>query len=520
MGYSVGRRTGDGRGAQPQPARLLAAPAEGSRVLIAATGPGAAALLLREEPGTGPVTVVCLDAGTPQEQADLTRAAEEAAGRGRPVQRAASPLPEDDLVWAVLQELHAADPDRVLTCDPLALREEGARGERESALAMAVLDAVEEYQAEVGRPVFTDCRVLDQEAWPAPASRSRYPAPAGWAVCGTDGRISAYLPVPGAVARWTEDADGSWSGPVLLEAPGLLPALTVLQDPNGYVELLGLHRTGPAGSEWNIDVAHVTQYQSGRPFGEWHHQTNPHRAEPLRGRFIGVPVAAYDADGTLNVFVRNDGHHVNNCRRLPDGSWTGWGLLRGAKVADEMVALRGADGQVELYARHLDRPGLVRWHRGPDTKWAVDPTPNVHALPGSLAAAPESGALRFRYAETGELCEWPLGAYGPMSLNGPAARGRVDGAAGVRVDGWGCTVMAVEDERGDCAIGVYVDGRPDNGVWWIATGQRTSMPPVAVRKHDGTVIVITIGSGGRLAVARQAAMGPGLEFEPWLELSQ
>ncbi|MBT2452046.1 hypothetical protein J7F03_34310 [Streptomyces sp. ISL-43] len=519
MGYSAGRRRGDRHGTEPQPTRQLAGAAESSRILIVTPGPGTAAVFLREEPGTGPVTVLCLEAGTAQERADFTRAAEEAAGRGCPVDGPPRTLPADDPVRALLRELRAVAPDRVLTCDPLALREEGARGERESALAIAVLDAVEEYQAETGRPVFTDCRVLDTEAWPAPASRSRYPAPSAWAVCGSDGRVSAYLPVPGAVARWTEGADGNWTGPELLEAPGMLPALTVLQDPDGYVELMGLRRTGPADGEWNIDVGHVTQYQSGRPPGPWYHQMNPHRSEPLRGRFIGVPVAAYDADGTLHVFVRNDGHHVNACRRRPDGVWSSWGLLRGARVEDEMVALRGADGKVELYARHEGKPGLVRWHR-PDARWAVDLSPNVHALAGSLAAAPESGALRYRYAESGELCQWPLGSYGPMSLNGPAARGRANGAAGVHIDGWSCTVLAVEDEQGNCAIGAYVDGRPDGGVWWISTAQRALMPPVAVRKHDGTVIVITIGSGARLAVARQVTNGPGLEFEPWLDLSR
>ncbi|WP_371618493.1 hypothetical protein [Streptomyces sp. NBC_00454] len=517
MGYLAGGRRGDRRGADPQLTRDSGPRAGTGRILMAATGPGAAAVLLGEETGPGPVTVLCLEAGSVQERAAFDRAAEEAAGRGCPVDGAPRPLPAEDLGRALLRELRAASPDRVLTCDPLALREEG--GEAESSLAMAVLDAVEAYQTETGRPVFTDCRVLDPRAWPAPASRPRYPAPAAWAVCGTDGRVSAYLPVPGAVARWTEGADGSWSGPVLLEVPRLLPVLTVVQDPDGYANLIGLRRTAAAEGGWNVEIVHAIQYQSGRPPGPWSTQTNPHRAEPLRGRFIGAPVAAYDADGTMHVFVRNDKHNVNACRRRPDGTWSGWGLLRGAKVADEMVALRGPNGKVELYARHRDQPGAARWHRGPDGKWAVDLSPNVHALPGSLAAVPEDGALRYRYSETGELCQWPLGAYGPLSLNAPAVRGRAAGAAGVAIGGWSCTVLAAEDEQGHCVIGTYVDGRLDGGVWWIATDQRTLMPPEVIRKHDGTVIVVTLGPGGSLVTMRQVANGQALEFEPWLDLA-
>lgn len=519
MAYSGSRRRGDRREAQPQLAGVALAPAGGSRILIATTGPGVAAVLLREETGPGAVTVLCLEAGTAPEQAEFVRAAEEAAGRGCPVDGTLRVLPAQGLAAELLRHLRAAAPDRVLTCDPLALREPGAEGERESELAMAVLDAVEEYQRETGRPVFTDCRVLDTTAWPAPASRSRYPAPTAWTVCGTDGRISAYLPVPGAVARWTEGADGNWAGPVLLEIPALLPVLAVLTDPDGYVNLIGLRRTRPAGGGWNTEVVHVTQYQSGRPPGPWYAQFNPHRAEPLRGRFIGAPVAAYDADGTLHVFVRNDAHGVNACRRRADGSWTAWGLLKGAKVADEMVALRAADGRVEVYARHRDAPGVVRWHRGLDGKWApADRSPSVHALPGSLAAAPESGALRYRYAETGELCQWPLGGYGPLSLNGPAVRGRVAGVADVPVGGWNCTVLAAADEQGYCVIGTYVDGNLDSGVWWASTGRRTLMPPAVVRMRDGQVIIVTMGPDVRLAVARQTVAMRELAFGPWLEL--
>lgn len=516
MGYLAGGRRGDRRGADPQLTRDSGPRAGTGRILMAATGPGAAAVLLGEETGPGPVTVLCLEAGSVQERAAFDRAAEEAAGRGCPVDGAPRPLPAEDLGRALLRELRAASPDRVLTCDPLALREEG--GEAESSLAMAVLDAVEAYQTETGRPVFTDCRVLDPRAWPAPASRPRYPAPAAWAVCGTDGRVSAYLPVPGAVARWTEGADGSWSGPVLLEVPRLLPVLTVVQDPDGYANLIGLRRTAAAEGAGTSRSSTRSSTSRAAP--------GPlvHPDEPAPGR-----AAARTLHRGARGRLRRRRHDARlrpqrqaQRERLPpaaDGTWSGWGLLRGAKVADEMVALRGPNGKVELYARHRDQPGAARWHRGPDGKWAVDLSPNVHALPGSLAAVPEDGALRYRYSETGELCQWPLGAYGPLSLNAPAVRGRAAGAAGVAIGGWSCTVLAAEDEQGHCVIGTYVDGRLDGGVWWIATDQRTLMPPEVIRKHDGTVIVVTLGPGGSLVTMRQVANGQALEFEPWLDLA-
>ncbi len=512
---SVDRRS-EGRGsAEPQLNRDAAA-AAGAPLLIVATTPGAAAVLLAEEVGPARASILCLEDGSSEDRAAFARAAAEAAGRGCPADGAPRPLPTERLADALLRELYAVRPARVLTLDPHAGREGTPAGRREADLALAVLDAVEEYQRDTGRPVFTDCRVIDAEAWPAPASRPRYPAPLHWAVRGTDGRLSAYLPVPGGVARWTEAPDGRWSGPELLDVPGLLPGLTVVQGPDGYTKLVGLRRTRPATGEWNIEVVCALQYQSGRPLGPWHAQPNPHRAEPLRGRYLGYPSAACDADGTLHLFVRNDGHGVNTCHQRADGAWSGWTHLAGAKTADENIALPVPDGTVEMYARLRDRPGTVRWHRGgPGGTWVEDRRGvPVYAAPGSLAAAPEGAALRFRYAETGEPCEWRWGAQGPVSLNAPRIAGRVVGAAGVPVGGWSCTVLAAVDEQGCCAIGTYVDNSPESGVWWSPTGHRTLVPPAVVRDRTGRVIIATLDPAGRLSIARQLP-GQALDFGPW-----
>ncbi|MFF1558643.1 hypothetical protein [Streptomyces sp. NPDC058279] len=497
--------------------------AGGSRILLVTPGPGTAAVLLGEETGPGHVTVLCLEAGTESERADFGRAAVEAGSRGCPVDGAPRGLPAENLERALLRHLYEVAPDRVLTCDPLAGRdvaEADDADERESALALAVLDAVEEYQRETGHPVFTDCRVLDRHAWPAPVSRPRYPAPTAWAVRGTDGRVSAYLPVPGAVARWTEGAGGRWTGPQLLDAPGLLPALSVAQGPDGYPALVGLRRVRRGKEDWNVEVVVALQYQTGRPLGPWRGLANPHRGEPLLGRYVSAPVAAHDDGGTLYVFLRNGYDTLNARHQRADGSWAPWFHLGGHKAADEIVAMRTPRGRIDLIARMRDEPGVVRWYRaGPKGAWESDRGPNVHALPGSLAAAPESGALRYRYAETGELCQWGWGAYGPVGLNGPAVRGRVSAAPGVAVGGWSCTVLAAEDEQGHCVIGTHVDGRPDSGVWWSTTGQRTLIPPAVVRDRDERVVIATLGPGARLAVARQAPDEQALAFEPWLDLA-
>lgn len=510
---SVDRRTEGRRGADPQVDRATGAlPA--ARLLLVATDPGAAAVLLAEAAGPARVSVVCPEPGDPQGQAEFARAAAGAAGRGTPVEGAPRQPVGERLTEALLRELYAVQPARVLTQDPLAGRDGEPAGQRESALVLALLDAVAQYQRETGRPVFTDCRVIEAPAGRPASSRPRYPAPRDWLVRGTDGRLTAYLPVPGAVVRWTEGPDGAFGGPELLQVPGLLPALTVVQGPDGYVRLLGLRRLAQ-GADWSTEVVCALQYQSGRPLGPWHTKNNPHRSEPERGKYVGLPAAVCDRAGTLHLFVRNDLHTLNHCYERENGSWSGWTLLRGTRTAEDLAALALPDGGVELYARLRDRPGTARWHRGgPDGTWAEDGGPAVHAAPGSLAAAPESGALRFRYAETGEPCEWRRGAPGPVGLNAPGVTGRITGTSGVPVGGWSCTVLAAADADGRCAIGTYVDGTPESGVWWSSTAQRTVVPPAVVRDRTGRVIIATMGPDARLSVSRQIP-GQALDFGVW-----
>ncbi|MFJ7158915.1 hypothetical protein ACIQUQ_28780 [Streptomyces sp. NPDC101118] len=510
---AVDSRTEGVRTAEPQADR--AAPAHaGTRVLLVAPHVRAAAVLLGEERGPGAVTALCPEAGGAEDRSAYARAAAEATRRGCPADAAPRPLRPEGLADTLLRELYAVRPDRVVTGDPHAVRDGGAAGAWESELALAVLDAVEEYQRATGTPVFTDCRVVDHDAWPAVASRPRYPAPLRWAVRGTDGRVTAYLPVPGAVVRWTEGADGRWGGPELLPVPGLLPGLTVVQGPDGYARLLGLRRTA-AGADWSTEVVGALQYQTGRPLGPWHVKNNPHRSEPERGKFIGMPAAVCDGAGTLHLFLRNDLHTLNHCYERENGAWSGWTLLRGTRASEDLAALRVPDGGVELYARLRDHAGTVRWHRGgPDGAWAEDRRVPVHPVPGSLAAAPDAGALRYRYAETGEPCEWRWGAQGPAGLNAPGVTGRIAGVQGVPVGGWSCTVLAAEDERGTCAIGTYVDGAPESGVWWSPTGRRTLVPPAVVRDRTGRVMIATLSPSGRLEVTRQIP-GQALDFAAW-----
>lgn len=513
LGHRIDRQAGT---QQPQAGASDARRGE-SRLVIVAPDPGAAAVLLDGAGGTGVITVICLDAGGESQRSIFARAVSDAAGQGREV--SGDPMilgSASDARRAVLEGLRAAGPTRLITTGPDEHGDDEDAVRRREVTALAAVSAAEEYQRETGLPLLVDCRTLDVTAEGVPVARPRYGVPGNWLVRGNDGLLSAYLPTAGAVLRWTETASGSWSGPERLDAPGLLPGLTVAQGPDGYVRLIGLRRVERDDGTVAVSVVCATQYQSNRPIGPWQALGNPHRAEPHRGRFVGLPVAAFDDDGTLHVFLRNDEHTVNTRHQKKDGSWSSWSHLKGVRTADEMVAMRVPGGTVEIFARLRDVPGAARWSRsGPKGEWVVDRTPPVYAYPGSLAAAPEGGALRFRYAETGELCLWPLGASGPVTLGTVDTDSRTAGVVGVDIGGWPCTVLVAADAYGRCLVGCHVDGRQDTGVWWSVTDQCCLVPPAVAPDRNGRVTIATLGPDGRFTTTRRTAATDSLDLGPW-----
>jgi hypothetical protein len=428
----------------------------------------------------------------------------------------------DDLLRDAFLDLA---PTRVATLDPdpgsTAVDEHGRKfavtePPRRGLAARAALRAARWYQLRTGAPVFVDCRRAATDPRAPLDAAARYPRPVHWLTTGADGRMSLYLLSAAGVLRWTETAVGSphWIGPELLETPELMPGLTVLRGADGYVRLFGLRRSpGEREDEGALEVVTAVQYQSGRALGPWAAIGNPNARDWQKARRLGFPVAAFDGDGTLHVFVRNVGAGISTKRQDADGTWSSWQHLRGLRVADELVAFPGWGGAVELVARARDGAGAVHWHYDlASGTWTEDRTIPVSAVPGSLTAAPEAGALRYRYAPTNEVCVWQPGAAAPIGLGGAEGSGPVPGVAGAAIQGWSCTLLARPGRDGVPEVGAHADGRPDLGVWWSPLGERSLVPPAVALDGLGRVVIATQGSDGLPVIARQRQDVEGLEF--------
>ncbi|MGW1776092.1 hypothetical protein [Streptomyces sp. NPDC002104] len=495
---------------------------------IVVAAPGDAVPLIASEPDGSVIEIVCLDGAGEGEHRALEAAVAQARRRG--CRFSGDPFVLDtaagNLTGQILDVFRETGPVRVRTLDPDPMHvsydkerklpivtEPPARGKA----ARSALRAARRYQREAGVPVFVDCRAAGTDPGLPPESAGRYPLPSRWLVSGTDGRLTAYLPTAAGVVRWTEgrtEAEG-WSGPELLEGPDLMPGLTVVRGPEGYAYLIGMRRTSRKDGGTEIDVVCAAQYQTGRPLGPWVSLGNPHGTWQAV-RSIGFPVAAFAADGFMHVFVRNFGRGVNVRTQSPKGALSGWEALRGRKLSDEMAAFASPDGGVHLVARTHGADAAVHWYReSAASGWQENPRIPVSIRAGSLSAAPESGLVRFRYGATNEVCVWWPGAHAPMGLGGPDGDGPVAGVVGADIQGWGCTVLVRGGDGGVPAIGAHPDGRPDTGVWWSPSGERSIVPPAAAFDSQGRVVIVTVGTDGRLRVARQQLGSDGLEFTSW-----
>ncbi|MFE2298324.1 hypothetical protein ACFXAW_09015 [Streptomyces sp. NPDC059445] len=499
----------------------------GHVVAVVVPEPSAAVPLVDwEEPGAE-IAVVCLRAGTKEERTALDRALSAAVSRGCTTASGPRVVDADgaDAVAALTEELAAIGPERLHTLDPDPIHRSiddtsgvpsydvpPAHAET-AALALAAARAL---QSRTGRPLFVDCRRGEADPLLGIAAARRHPVPVNWLSAGLDGRLTAFLPTAAGVARWYEEVPGgAWHGPEVVEGHGLLPGLAVVRDPHGMPQLFALRRTTRGAGEVHIEVVHAAQYRTGRPLTPWHSLGGPNVGAWRKGREVGFPTAAFDATGRLFVFVRNFGHSISYRCRSTDGSWTGWQHLGGTRVSDELLAVTAGHGGVEVFARARDTAAVVRWYTGPGGAWTEDRTVPFDVRPGTLAPAPEPGAVLFRDPRTGDASYWSPGAPAPCTLGDAEGEGPQAVAGGVELDGWAHSVLVRRDAHGACVTGVYPQGRADVGVWWQDLGAPSIGAPAVAVSRTGQVTVATRAPGGRLLLTRRQEAGTGLSFDGW-----
>ncbi|MET7685388.1 hypothetical protein [Streptomyces sp. NPDC005423] len=335
-----------------------------------------------------------------------------------------------------------------------------------------------------------------------------------WLIRGRDGRLSVYLSSGDAVlCRAERTPGGPWAAPCRVGGDQVLHPGTLAagQGADGYAHLAAWRPTvsGESG------LVHSTHFRPRLAALDW----NPIGHPDKKGARTGVPAVAVDGDGSAHVFVRNRAGGVSVVAQKTKGGWGPWRDLKGQDVHEQLAAVTGESGRVELYAAV---PGaILHWQQeAPAGQLVLDEAMEAHIRPGTLCAlatSPEHTTL-FYTDESGDVCAWRPGAE-PLTLLPSAGPGPVS-AVRCELDGHDCTLLAQRSASGRVAFAAYPTEVEQAGAWWTESGPQLPADAevsLAVDENDRVVAATLSAASGQLLLTRRKDE-PGLALEAWREV--
>lgn len=291
-----------------------------------------------------------------------------------------------------------------------------------------------------------------------------------WLIRGRDGRLSVYLPTDDAVlCRAERGPGGPWSPPHKVGGDQKLRlAPAVGQGSDSYAHLVSWRPTASGES----GLVHSTHFRPRLAALDWASVGHPDK----KGEHTGTPAVAVDAEGRAHVFVRNKGGGVSMLAQREKGGWDPWRDLKGRDVQEELAAVTGESGRVEVYAAVPG--GILHWRQEePGAQPALEEAMEAPVRPGTLRALATSadGTTLFYTDDSGDLCAWRPGGK-PVALLPSAGPGPVS-AVRCELDGHDCTLLAQRSASGRVAFAAYPTEQESAGAWWTESGPQLPWTP-------------------------------------------
>lgn len=334
-----------------------------------------------------------------------------------------------------------------------------------------------------------------------------------WLIRGRDGRLSVYLPAGDAVlCRAERGPGGPWDAPRRVGGDQKLhPLLAVGQGADGYAHLVSWRPTtrGESG------LVHSTHFRPRLAALDWIPIGHPDK----KGERTGTPAVAVDAQGRAHVFVRNKGGGVSMLGQKEKGGWGPWRDLKGRDVQEELAAVTGESGRVELYAAAPG--GILHWRQEKaGAEPVLEEAIEAPVRPGTLhALATSAESTTLFYTDTsGDLCVWRPGGK-PVTLIASAGPGPVR-AVRCELDGYDCTLLAQRSASGRVAFAAYPTEQESAGAWWTESGPQLPADAevsLAVDEDDRVVAATLSPASGQLLLTRRKDE-PGLALEAWRQV--
>ncbi|MFI1721086.1 hypothetical protein [Streptomyces sp. NPDC020489] len=332
-----------------------------------------------------------------------------------------------------------------------------------------------------------------------------------WLLRGRDGRLSVYLSSGEAVLCRAELAPGGpWEATARTVGGDqtLRPGPAIGQGADGYAHLVSWRPTKPG----EAGLVHSTHFRPRLAALDWTPIGHPNRT----GDRTGTPAVAVDAQGRAHVFVRNRGGGVSMVAQKEKGGWDPWRDLKGSEVQEDLAAVTGESGRVEVYAAVPG--GILHWRQEkPGAQPVLAEALESPVRPGTLRALATSAehTTLFYTDDSGDLCAWRPGGK-PLALLPSAGPGPVC-AVRCELDGHDCTLLAQRSSSGRVAFAAYPTEQESAGAWWAESGP--TLPADAgvslTTDENGRVVAATLSpSSGQLLLTRRKNE-PGLALEAW-----
>ncbi|MYS86928.1 PIG-L family deacetylase [Embleya scabrispora] len=348
-----------------------------------------------------------------------------------------------------------------------------------------------------------------------------------WVGRNADNTLQAFAVVGTQVLFWRQATDGTWGSAQSLPSPGgpLAPGLSVANNPDGRLQVVGRRL-----DNHQITTIHQTSV-NGAFATSWSNFGNPNDiAAPANKPRIGTPILVRNQDGLLQIFVKNGGGGVSTVVQTNpvSGAWNlTWADLGGSGLQDELAAVVGYAGRIELFGYALDnyRNGLLcAWYQSAVKTVANYTSPLVasNVASGPTPVRNADGRIQVFYREdaTANVAVLTQSSAGGPWSTGPTNLG---GDGGTREIG---AITALSDGRillyarnASGGVSVCWQTAPNAGFGsWTALAGTTVDTPAAGYGPDGRIVLFRFGTDANLYAAAQTTSTPGAPFAGWQSL--
>jgi LmbE family N-acetylglucosaminyl deacetylase len=331
----------------------------------------------------------------------------------------------------------------------------------------------------------------------------RWPLGTGWVARNAGNNVQAFVVGNGVPKVYSPLASGIWGpGVALADTRGrLAPSLSVARASDGRLTVVA-HRLS------DHHILALAQAANGTFATSWSDLGNPNTGTGSEDQ-VGSPVAAVNADGRVQVFVKNGGGGISSQVQNTSGGWTGrWDDLGGEDLQDGLAVVTGAQGRIELFAS--SRGEVQHWKQARANAALTRDTAFRSSVPASppQASADAQGriSLTYRAQDTGRVLlqaqDTAGGAYPtqPTDLGGTG----VGDAALVTTPAGEQLVFARNRDNG-LSVARKASGAKTFGAWSNLGGTLLGDAGVTL-DSTGLATLFTIGPAG-VSVRQQTGSG-------------